>query len=960
MAVRRRLLVMLRLIRRGAAGLAVFGLLIAPGVALFWQAILLKEIFYFGDISRLYYPQRVAFERAIHRGQLPLWTDGAFAGYPLLADGQFGPLYPLNYLLLWLPSDAALNYFILLHLGIAGLSAYALARTLHISRWASVLTGLVYMLGGFCAAHLDHLNILAVAAWLPGLLASSHLALERLRHGLVHALGALAWTALWLTLCLLAGHPQMSLLGLAMLLANAAWVIATGRGDQARTENEKQPQTGLAYAGSVLGALAAVVLVATGLAAAQILPTLELTFRSERAEGLDPDFFASFSMHPAYLVLLASPFLLGDPYPRLSVEMVGYVGILPLLLATLAIFGCRERRIRFYSLLAAGALLLAFGQWNPAYPLLQRVPLLNWFRAPARFLALFDLAMAVLAGAGAQEVSQRLRVSVMGARRAIVLGMALMLASALVGLITTSMDLTQLLLAWRVFPLILALAMGGLLFAALRGRLRRDAFAAACLVSVVLDLGAFGAVFGQTFNATMPREAFSTTPRSLALLRADSIPYRVYTHEEIVPVLSVMRESLYPNIALLYDVPSANGFFPLIPKSWARFAEDLTSQKLNLLHVKYFLIPQILPVDEQSEFYDVEDPFSPTLVGRQVQIPTDDLPALNGLIVESYASHATDLPDGYLAAEIILTDSTGQEVRLPLRTGLETAEWAYERSDVRANIRHQKAPVARSWPARSGFPPEDHLGHVYRAEYRIPEGFAVRNIYVKPNLPCAFVRIERFFLLDTQGGWHLLSHLIGEGNHTLVYRSEDVAIYENHDMLPRAFIIHQAHIVGDDRLALEWLGDKGFDPTREVIIVLDKRAVIHPPSEADEVLSLEADRSRDVVEFLVEESQRLVLQATASSPGYLVLCDAYYPGWQARVDGELVPILKANGYFRAIYLRSGRHEVEFVYRPRSFQVGAVISFMMCCCLGAIPATLGHRGKNRPCSNRQELSQVART
>jgi uncharacterized membrane protein YfhO len=80
--------------------------------------------------------------------------------------------------------------------------------------------------------------------------------------------------------------------------------------------------------------------------------------------------------------------------------------------------------------------------------------------------------------------------------------------------------------------------------------------------------------------------------------------------------------------------------------------------------------------------------------------------------------------------------------------------------------------------------------------------------------------------------------------------------------------------------------------------------------------------------------------AAAPANSFLFLSDAYYPGWNAYVDGVKTEIYRANYAFRAVHLPAGRHTVEFVYAPGSFTVAALIS--LAALLGVILLSVSRR------------------
>jgi len=79
------------------------------------------------------------------------------------------------------------------------------------------------------------------------------------------------------------------------------------------------------------------------------------------------------------------------------------------------------------------------------------------------------------------------------------------------------------------------------------------------------------------------------------------------------------------------------------------------------------------------------------------------------------------------------------------------------------------------------------------------------------------------------------------------------------------------------------------------------------------------------VHLLRYSSNQVTISAALPQPGYLVLAQTFYPGWQVRVDGLPSQVLRANHAFCAVHLEAGEHRVEFAYRPLSFYAGLGVS-----------------------------------
>lgn len=130
----------------------------------------------------------------------------------------------------------------------------------------------------------------------------------------------------------------------------------------------------------------------------------------------------------------------------------------------------------------------------------------------------------------------------------------------------------------------------------------------------------------------------------------------------------------------------------------------------------------------------------------------------------------------------------------------------------------------------------------------------------------------------------------------------------------RAWVVHQARSV-DDLAILQELQDDRFDPYGEVLLSDPV------PAGFEAAESSGADR----VSVPLYAAERMVVEADLAAPGWLVVGEWYYPGWQVWVDGTRQTIYRADYGLRAVPLAAGVHQVEFRYRPVSFYAGGAIS-----------------------------------
>jgi len=111
-----------------------------------------------------------------------------------------------------------------------------------------------------------------------------------------------------------------------------------------------------------------------------------------------------------------------------------------------------------------------------------------------------------------------------------------------------------------------------------------------------------------------------------------------------------------------------------------------------------------------------------------------------------------------------------------------------------------------------------------------------------------------------------------------------------------------------------------FDPAKTALV---HRTLSTPESEIVHPEKTELAKQASTKEIEIEsiKNDKLRYRIDAEHDGLVVLCDAFYPGWKAFVDGKDHRIFRVNAICRGVFVKSGKHSLEFRYEPDSLKFG---------------------------------------
>lgn len=565
------------------------------------------------DSATQFYPWYDYLGERLQAGEIPAWNPYQFGGAPFAGDPQSGWMYlPAMLFFTAFPLSLAVPFFLIFHLALAGLATYALARRLMLGPGGALVAAAAYQLSGLvlgrsvcCPATLE------VATWAPVALLGASVAIrsqDRVWRGIGWLLAGLA-----LSQALAAWLGQGSYYVLLALGAFIAYRTLLAPVDPARRLKSRIGDLAL-HGGAILA-------IGFGLAAAGVLPRLEYVTRSNLAGG-------EYNEHNAWAADIGGVtpgMILG----RLFDPSLHYPGTVAAILAILAVWLARRWfAMRFFAVFGIVALILAMPWDTPLHLLFYTT--LPWFESlhqhrPERVALVGYLAIALLAGAAVDGLSRQqfqsrriwttIVAPVVAVMVLLVFGDGMPLAA--IGLLAATTVLVTLALvrnwsiSWAV-PALLVIVVAGDLLLGFRDMAAQAPYGGFHRVDLETYYSPSGAVaFLRQETADEPGRYAGFDPEHRAITDGQLVLYRYqFADDDTVDLL-------VNNRGTLHGVEDVQGYNPIQSQRFVEYLTALnghpqeyhdaniyfggvTSPLLDLLNVRYLLIPAEIPADRQD------------------------------------------------------------------------------------------------------------------------------------------------------------------------------------------------------------------------------------------------------------------------------------------------------------------------------------------------------------------------
>jgi len=525
------------------------------------------------DAINYFYPVNSNLNYHLKKGELILWYPYNFLGYPIYANGISKVFYPLRLILNYLFSPLnAHSLFLILHTFFMGIFMYLYLRSLNFNHFGSLLSGIVWMFNGYIMVWLESEFLLISGSLLPLVLLFYKKAIDR--QNIIYVF----YSGIFLGLAYLGSHLNIFLYVIFMLFLYFLYFLVINNNRRV-----------------LIIYFLILLVISFAISALQLFPDIQYFLLSYKLSYTYAE-LKKFPLSLIYLISYILPNFWGSPandpsvYKLFSIkylhsqnslgsnfnEICGYVGIIPLFLASIALYKKRSSLNIFLGLISISSVLIAFR--TPIFYFFHcLIPGLNTI-GPERIIFLYAFCLSILAGSGFDYLIDLNKNQI----RKIFLFFSIVITLLIITAIFYSLGLY--LIGTDVFSnksiitkhfsiffnptLYIPLFTGALFFIFgnlwIKNRIQENIFKITTLILVAVELMSFGI----GYNTLVAKDKIYPQTGSVKMLTNDNEFFRVMINN---------HADMSPNTFSVFRIPEIGGYESFLPKRYFDFFKNINN-----------------------------------------------------------------------------------------------------------------------------------------------------------------------------------------------------------------------------------------------------------------------------------------------------------------------------------------------------------------------------------------------
>lgn len=145
-----------------------------------------------------------------------------------------------------------------------------------------------------------------------------------------------------------------------------------------------------------------------------------------------------------------------------------------------------------------------------------------------------------------------------------------------------------------------------------------------------------------------------------------------------------------------------------------------------------------------------------------------------------------------------------------------------------------------------------------------------------------------------------------------VFQEGETRIYENTNVIPRAFFVDDLRFVKDKKETIKTIFQSDIKLVDVAVLEEDQKSLFAKVSGIKGP-SQKLSFSKGSAKVISYKPNTIVIETKNTEDGFLVISDNYYPGWKASIDGDQTTILRTDYNMRGIFVSKGSHIVTMNY-----------------------------------------------